>query len=62
MLIKVLDGCALGGNFWVFSAATTNVGFTVTVTDTFTGRLAVYRNQDLSTAAPVEDTRSLSCP
>ena len=62
MLIKIIDGCSLGGHFWVFAAATTNVGFTVTVTDTFTGQLAVYRNQDLAAAPPVQDTGSLTCP
>ena len=37
MLVKVLDGCKANGHFWVFAAATTNVGYTLTVTDTAAG-------------------------
>jgi hypothetical protein len=62
MLIKVLDGCGLGGHFWVFFAATTNVGFTVTVTDTQTGHQAIYTNPDNHAAPPVQDTSALTCP
>ena len=32
--------------FWVFFAATTNVGFTVTVHDTNTGHSKTYQNKD----------------
>jgi len=62
MLIKVLDGCAVTNHFWVFFAATTNVGFTVTVTDTETGNFATYTNLDRHPAPPVEDTSALPCP
>jgi len=62
MLIKVLDGCSLGGHFWVFYAATTNVGFTVTVTDTQTNHQAVYVNADNHAALPEQDTSALTCP
>ncbi len=62
MLIKIIDGCALNSSFWVFYAATTNVGFTVIVTDTFTGNQATYHNQDESAAPPVQDTGALPCP
>jgi hypothetical protein len=62
MLIKVLDGCAITQHFWVFYAATTNVGFTVTVTDTLTGHQAVYTNADLNAAPPKQDTSALTCP
>ncbi len=62
MLIKILDGCALNSHFWVFFAATTNVGFTVTVTDTLTGHQATYTNADKHAALPVQDTSALACP
>ena len=62
MLIKILDGCALTNHFWVFFAATTNVGFTVTVTDTETGNFATYTNLDKHAAPPVQDTSALPCP
>jgi hypothetical protein len=44
ILVKVLDGCALNDNFWVFSAATTNVAYTLTVTDTETGQVRDYES------------------
>jgi streptogramin lyase len=62
MLIKVIDGCALNGHYWVFYAATTNVGFTVTVTDQNTGHTHQYSNVDGTSAPPVQDTSALSCP
>ncbi|HEY6322518.1 MAG TPA: hypothetical protein VJA16_13265 [Thermoanaerobaculia bacterium] len=62
MLIKIIDGCSLDSHFWVFFAATTNVGFTVTVTDTQTSHQAVYTNADKHAAPPVQDTSALTCP
>ena len=35
LLVKVANGCSLNSRYWVFYAATTNVDFTLTVTDTF---------------------------
>ncbi len=61
MLIKVLNGCSLGGHYWVFFAALTNVGFSVTVTDTQTGNFKTYSNPDQTTAQPVQDTAALPC-
>jgi len=62
MLVKVLDGCAITGHHWVFAAATTNVAYTLTVTDTTTGAKAVYNNP-LGRASPaVTDTMALGCP
>jgi len=61
MLVKVLDACSLDGRFWIFYAAGTNVGFTLTVTDTQTGRARTYRNPDGTSAPPVQDTSALPC-
>ncbi len=44
MLVKVIDGCSLNDRFWVFAAATTDVEYTLTVTDTFTGTVQTYTN------------------
>ncbi len=62
MLIKVLNGCALNQKLWLFYAATTNVGFTLTVTDLHTGVSRVYRNAIGTTAPPVLDTAAFACP
>ena len=58
MLVKVLDGCSGNGHFWVFAAATTDVEYLLTVTDTYTGVRAVYFNP-LGRAAPaIADNRA----
>jgi len=61
MLVKVIDACTLNHKFWVFYAAGTNAGFTLTVTDTQTGHQVTYKNADLSAAPPVQDTSALPC-
>ncbi|MEM8932166.1 MAG: hypothetical protein AAGE94_13380 [Acidobacteriota bacterium] len=61
MLTKVLDGCALNDHFWVFSAATTNLGYTLTVVDTETGRRASYTNAPGAPAPAVTDALALPC-
>ena len=59
MLVKVLDGCGLNQHYWVFAAATTNVEYTLTVTDLQTGEEAEYTNP-LGTASPaIVDTSAL---
>jgi pseudomonalisin len=61
LLIKVLDACQLNRKFWVFFAATTDVGFTVTVTDTLTGHSKQYSNPPHTPAAPIQDTAAFDC-
>ncbi|HSN89492.1 MAG TPA: hypothetical protein VL025_22195, partial [Thermoanaerobaculia bacterium] len=61
MLLKVLDGCAISNTRWVFFAATTNVDFTVEVTDTATGVTKEYKNPGGNAAAPVQDTFTFPC-
>lgn len=64
LLIKVLDACVEPfDRYWVFFAATTNVDFTVTVTDTATGVVKEYTNPLGQAADPVQDTVSFdTCP
>ncbi|HVT57579.1 MAG TPA: hypothetical protein VHR45_04190 [Thermoanaerobaculia bacterium] len=45
----------------MFYAATTDVGFTVTVTDTQTGQQRVYVNHDGVAAPPQQDTSAFPC-
>ncbi len=44
LMVKVLDGRALNGHFWVFSGALTDVEYTITVTDTETHQSKSYHN------------------
>jgi plastocyanin len=64
MLIKVLNACVPPFNhFWVFFAATTNVEFTTTVTDTRSGKVKVYFNPLNTSAPPVQDVNAFAtCP
>jgi hypothetical protein len=43
-VVKVLDGTAVTGHFWVFYGALSNVEYELTVTDTATGEVNVYTN------------------
>jgi calcium-activated chloride channel regulator 3/4 len=61
MLIKVLDACSFNQKFWVFYAAGTDVGLTVTVTDTMNGHTKTYTNPRHTAAPPVQDTVALPC-
>ena len=63
LLVKVLDGCAVNGRHWVFAAATTNVHYVLTVTDTSTGRSRRYENPSGVTSPAITDTETFSdCP
>jgi len=55
LVLKVLDGRAVNGKFWVFYGALSNVQYTITVTDTVTGRVKTYVNPQ-GTQASVADT------
>ncbi|HEY6554235.1 MAG TPA: ELWxxDGT repeat protein, partial [Vicinamibacteria bacterium] len=55
VVLKVLDGQALNGKFWVFYGALSSVEYTLTVTDTQTGQMRTYRNPS-GRLASVADT------
>jgi len=44
LMVKVHNACTGYGHYWVFAAATTNVGYTLTVRDTLTGETHQYSN------------------
>ena len=55
LVIKVLDGRSINGNYWVFYGALSNVEYTITVTDTSTGATRTYFNPS-GQLASVADT------
>ena len=63
MLVKMVNGCSQPGlnAYWVFFAATTNVDYTLTVTDSLTGVTKQYRNAFGHAADPVQDVRTFAC-
>ncbi|MFL6196874.1 MAG: hypothetical protein ACJ75H_22005 [Thermoanaerobaculia bacterium] len=44
LMIKILDGRASNGHFWVFFGGLSDVDYTVTVTDSLTGAFRTYHN------------------
>jgi ELWxxDGT repeat protein len=61
LMLKVLDGCAVNGHYWVFAAATTNVEYTLHVTDTESGADWQASNP-LGHSSPVfADVRAFAC-
>jgi hypothetical protein len=64
MLIKVVNACtAPFEHYWVFYAATTDVGLSVTVADTAHSTAVIYGNNQGHAAAPVQDTQAFdTCP
>lgn len=61
LMVKVLDGCALNSRYWVFSSASTDVGYTMSITDTQTGAKQVYSNPLGQVARTVADIAAFSC-
>ena len=61
LMIKVLDGRVVNGHFWLFYGALSNVEYTLTVTDTATGKEKTYHNPpgrlaSLADTSAFEDT------
>ena len=62
-VVKVLNGCGLGGHYWVFAGGLTNVNVVMTVTDTQTGAMQTYINPPNTTFQPIQDTNAFdTCP
>lgn len=55
LMVKIIDGRDLNDYFWVFYGSLSSVGFTITVTDTETGRRRLYNNP-VGDMASVGDT------
>jgi PKD repeat protein len=62
-VVKVLNGCGIGGHYWVFAAGLTNVQAVLSVLDTHNGTLQQYTNPQSTPFAPIQDTGAFStCP
>ena len=58
MLIKVLDGCAINGHYWVYSAAATDLGLDITVIDTATGATWSYEKEPGPPAPAITESKA----
>jgi hypothetical protein len=59
LVVKVVDGRAFNGSYWVFYGALSDVEYTVTVTDTETGAVKRYTNPP-GNLSSVGDTAAFS--
>ena len=59
LFVKVLDGCPIGGTYWVFWGATSNVEYTLRVVDTLTGQEMRWENPLRHVARPVAATNTI---
>ncbi|HET9769183.1 MAG TPA: hypothetical protein VFS60_20230 [Thermoanaerobaculia bacterium] len=63
LVVKVLDGCAINGRYWVFLAGLTDVRVEVTVTDVTTGETWRHENPQGMPFPPVQATSAFpTCP
>ncbi|HVT58835.1 MAG TPA: hypothetical protein VHR45_10585 [Thermoanaerobaculia bacterium] len=62
-VVKVLNGCSVNQEYWVFAGGLTNVKVTTTVIDTVTFKSATYVNPQNTAFLPLQDTSALAvCP
>jgi len=61
LMVKVLDGCALNGHFWVFISPGSTVEYTIDVTDHATGAERSYRNPLGAVPKLTADTQAFPC-
>jgi CSLREA domain-containing protein len=62
LTLKVLDGCAVNGRFWVFVTGLTDVEVEIRVEDTQTHEVRTYANAGKTTFQPRLDTNAFDCP
>lgn len=62
LMVKVLDGCAINGHYWIFAAASTDVEFKVTVKDHAAAREYSFSNPLGQPAGAINDIHAFSCP
>ena len=62
LLVKVLDGCAVNGRFWVLAAGVTDVGVELDIEDSLTGFHWSHSSAAGSSFDAVQDTGAFACP
>jgi nucleotide-binding universal stress UspA family protein len=60
VLVKVLNACEINDRFWVFSAASTNLEYTLKVEDLLADTSVEYTNTQGQAAPAINDTDALS--
>lgn len=63
LLVNVVNGCSTNNRYWVFAGATTNVQYTLRVTDTKTGAVKEYPHAQNAPPLSLMDTSAFAtCP
>jgi hypothetical protein len=63
VMVKAIDGCALNSRYWIYSAATTDVFYRMTVYDVNAGAQKIYFNYPGPPAPAVTDSDAFAtCP
>lgn len=62
VLLKMINACSFNQKFWVYSGGTTDVGVTITVTDSQTGAVKTYNNVRGTKFLTITDGAAFSCP
>ena len=60
VLVKVLDGCSINEHVWVYGASATTLGYRIRVTDTVTGAVREYLNEDGRRADAITDAKAFA--
>src|SRR5262249_14324899 len=61
VVVKLIDGCALGGHHWFFTSGMTDVAVTITVTDIATRAVRTYSHPPGHAFQPILDTSAFPC-
>ncbi len=61
MVVKVFDGCAINDHMWIHAGGLTDLGVTLTVTDTETGAERTWENPVGTPFRPVHDLKAFPC-
>ena len=62
VMLKVLNGCAVNGKWWVFAGALTNQAYHIAVHDSVSGTRKDYTNNEGTNAAAITDINAFPCP
>ena len=61
VLVKVLDGCAVNGHYWVFAAGLTDLDVILDVYDTQNQESEIYHSEEGRPFQPIQDTGAFPC-
>jgi hypothetical protein len=61
-MVKVLNGCAINGHYWVFAGALTDQRYRINVFRNSDGAFKTYSNQLGTRSRAFADTAAFPCP